>query len=271
MQLTLSSLHNPQVTVQQEAVKKDEKTQNVLIVGRVRSGKTTLCKLLHDLFQVVKFTGLFRDGTREPALHESDLSGYQLRVLDTPGLCEHAPKGKAARTNSEIIELIKGKVKELFGGQDFENVDTVLMTFTVDAGINSEDMLALETFLPLLPEKTKKILVISHAEGLDDNACDRIRSQIHQYSPLAKLVHSYFRGNILFSGAVEQFYLDHRAENSTTSYLSTMHKDRERLIAALLPVPESQDLKNERLEKTAEKAKAFLDQHFPENKDTESN
>jgi GTP-binding protein EngB required for normal cell division len=253
--------------IPEEEIVRDEKTQNILLIGRSRSGKTTLINLLEEVCQVVGMGSLFY-ATREPELHELELSDYRLRVVDTPGLCEYAQKGKTQRTNEEIVQLIKEKAKEFFGGKEFEQVDTVLMTFTVESGINSGDMMALETFLPLLPQKTKKILVITHAECYSNHDHSSLRSQLSQHARLSVLINTYFRGaeNILFTGALDEHDLN--LEQTTTRKLRQIHFYREALIRALLPNAEPADLRQKRLDTTTGDVKVFLEKHFPKKSKT---
>ena len=172
---------------------RDIKERNILIVGRSRSGKTTLVNSIEDVCQVGEYGSIFFS-TREPKLQTTDLSEYKFRVLDTPGLCEHAPKGQTTRDNKEIVRLIKEKAEEHFGGEGFEEVDTVIMTFTVDDGFNSNDIVSLKAFLPELPAHAKKILVITHAESFDLKDQESIQDQISQHKELSVLVNTYFRG-----------------------------------------------------------------------------
>ena len=242
---------------------RDIKERNILIVGRSRSGKTTLVNSIEDVCQVGEPGSIFFS-TREPKLQTTDLSEYKFRVLDTPGLCEYAPKGQTTRDNQEIVRLIKEKAEEHFGGAGFEEVDTVIITFTVETGIISEDIVSLNALLPELPAHAKKILVITHAESFTLEDQKSIQDEISQHKELAALVNTYFRGkeNILFSGCLDSG--DVEFERTTQRKLRQVHIYKERLIQELLPAAEPADAKKDRMDKTAHKIEAFFKARFPE-------
>lgn len=245
-----------------EKKSKDVSTRNVLIVGSIHSGKSTISNVLENVCHAAEQTTLF-GSTQEPILRESVIGGYQVRVLDTPGLFQQAKKGEAKRENGEIAQLIQESVKTHFGGEGYENVDTVLMPISFTAGVMSEDIEALKFFAEKLPLTTKKILVVTNAEGHVDNDRTSLLDQISQHRELSKLVDSHFGGTdkILFTGTLEEF--DLLDEKTTTRKLKQVYLDRECMIKALLPTEEPVEFKQARLSETAKLVGAFLETHFP--------
>ena len=83
------------------------------MIGRHNQGKTTLVNLLKNFGHVAD--GL--NPTKISELHEIDLSGYKFRILDISGL--------DTDKNAEMVQSIKKAAEKFFGGEGFENIDTV--------------------------------------------------------------------------------------------------------------------------------------------------
>lgn len=251
---------NPDALEQKKS--KDANTRNVVIAGRMLSGKSTINDVLENVCHVADRTSLF-GFTKEPRLHESAFGGYKIQVLDTPGLFQRAKIGETKRENGEIAQAIQESVKTYFGGDGYNNVDTVLIPISFTDGVNSEDIEAIKFFTENLPPATKKILVVTRAEGYSENDRNSLLHQISQHRDLSKLVDAHFGGtdHILFNGTLEKNELEF--EISTTRHLEQIYLDRERLIKALLPTEEPVDLKEARLKETAKQVEAFLETHFP--------
>ena len=150
---------------------------NVLMAGRSRCGKSTLAKLLElpkitcseDFPQDPSNGTIFR-ATRDPILlkpiHVLDSlnQSHTLHILDTPGLSELVPVGREKRSDDTILDSIETCASLEFGGQGLENVDVVLLPFSMGAGINKADIEAIKEFDKKVTEtakKTNKLIKIS--------------------------------------------------------------------------------------------------------------
>lgn len=225
----------------------------IVIVGKTNSGKSTICDVLDNVCHVVGRTAML-PLTHQPELREYELGGYQLKVLDTPGLFQRAKNGETKRENEEIDQLIQGSVKQYFGCAP----DVVLMTISTD--MDSEDIESLKFGIEKFPLTTKKILVFTRCEDFWDVSRNALRGEIFQNKFLSMLIDRYFGGKILFSGAVNHQSLSNL--DSTMSDLERVFLDRECLIKALLPAEERLELEESRVLKGGEQVDAFLDRHF---------
>ena len=223
------------------------------MIGRHNQGKTTLVNLLKNLCYVADSN----ISTKIPELHEIDLSGYKFRVLDTPGLDIYK--------NEDTVQSIKTTAEKFFGGEGFENIDTVIVPFSIMFGWKPGAMSdMIENLLPNFPKKAKKIFVITHAESSKEVHRNDLRNQICQTIQISHLINNYFRGkeNILFSGTLQlmdivQAALHPSAINEKFNYL---YPDRERLIEELLPCPEPDEVKDSRTMNLEHDVKQFINE-----------
>jgi len=240
--------------VQKETIKKDPNSQNILLLGCSCVGKSALLKVLKDPTSDSKeFLH-----TKEPELTTIEISGYKLNVMDTPGLFERGSIGviekdnKERRSVKETIQVISNAAEQRFGGTGFENVDTAVFTIELTPSLKENDITSLNTFLPKLSEKTKKILVITHAETMTKEWQTSMRSQLLQHS---KVIFNNFQENqILFSGALNSDNVQNIGY--TLPRICTL---RETIIAQLLPEEEPEEAFNKRFEETKKKIKEFTE------------
>lgn len=227
----------------------DRKTNhvfNIILIGRSRSGKSTLLNMLKMICQLASASGIFY-ATRLPALSEFTLFGYTFRVLDTPGLFEKVDmdSGIIKRDNETLASIIKAKAAEVFGGEGFENLDFAIFTDTgCSVGVNTDEINTMQFFLgdkeggkPALPLHVKRLIVETHAENLEAEI-DDTRNQIASHPDYTPFIDKDFGGKdkILFSGAISEsdYNPEHFSESKAKSRLDFIFTMRENLIEALL-------------------------------------
>lgn len=246
------------------ADRKAQKIVNVLLVGRSRSGKTTLMNVLEDPFFIAPEGSMFFS-TVLPKESETKLNGCTFKVLDTPGLFETAKisSGNKTRSNEELAKLIADKAAEVFGGNAFENVDVVIFTNTTLHAINQQEVETLDFLLPRFLPQTKKIFAITQAEGL--LKVDAVREQCSRATDLSSHIATHFGGKekILFSGAISQEELTY--EDKMTRLLNNVFRMRDAMIDALLPdsvtLEEKAEFKKQQQEEFDRKLPDFISAH----------
>ena len=241
------------------ALVQDEKVLNILIEGQRRTGKTTVLKVLENIFHVAEKKS-FLAKTKEPKLRKSELSGYKFRALETPG---HHSKGDV----SNNIQKIKDSVQRHFGGEGLENLDAVIFTYDKNRGFESGDQEQLRELLPQLTAKTKKIVLLTYAEALDEQTRDKLIQEMSNIDVIRQ-----YGVKVLFSGSLEKCNFDVAGKISMSQHvcaikLENVYNDTERLIKELLPVDEPKDLQDTRRMEIAKKLEAFFDHHYPEASD----
>lgn len=180
--------------------------RNVLLVGRSRSGKSTLLEVLKDVTYCPPQLSLFSE-TRAPASHllpietpgdeENPPQKYTINVVDTPGLYEVIDVEGKARTNSSLLGMIRKCLR-----QEVSAVHCMIILVTVSAGIFSEDLSSIEILLRSFSLNTQltTVLCISRAENFTLQDKDHFRKELCA-SSLGPLLEQH-RVLIRFSGCV---------------------------------------------------------------------
>ena len=119
---------------------------NVLIVGRTRTGKSTVKGILIDPTNVPSEMNILSD-TRE-ATFESfmiDDLGIVLNIIDTPGVFEYCDREDLIRSNEVILQSIEKCINH-----EITKFHLVCFAFSMTAGIQADDIKALELFKSFL-------------------------------------------------------------------------------------------------------------------------
>lgn len=184
--------------------------KKILLVGGSRSGKTTLGDVICDLCEEPEELSLL-SASRRPSTMIKKIDGVQMTLIDTPGLF-----ADRKLTNDQIIEMIKNHV------WDFAEVDRVIFCISTCAGIDDEQIEAIEILIALLEGKVDKFgLCITRAEDKNSNWQIQITEQILQHRRMAPLI-SKHPMEIMFSGCVDpgmaynQKHLERMYENLQT-------------------------------------------------------
>lgn len=218
------------------ADRKAQKVVNVLMVGRSRSGKSTLMEMLQDPFYISPDMNLFYT-TAQPKQTEIKLNDYTFRVLDTPGLFENVASNSLInkRSNEEIAQLIEAKISEVFGGEAYGNVDAVIFANSLRTGVNDQDIESIKFFVPKFGTHSKKLFVVTRSEDQTDDVIEKLRNQCAQHVQMGPLIQEEFGGKeqILFTGALSKDYLIFKS--FAQARVLRVIALRERLIDALLP------------------------------------
>ena len=213
--------------------------QNILMIGKTRTGKSTLLEVLTDQLTNDGIGSIFSE-TRESYLktvtfRDITIDGKvaKINIHDSPGLFEVRKRGENSRNNKEILELICKDGMKFFGQKNLKNINSVVLTFSYTAGINWQGIHSLWIVLPFLQRmglsKDVKILfIITHAENFAERDRESIREELNQYPDVGNFIKKY-KVEVLFSGSVKKTQFQEVMNNQ----LTTVKKYRKDLIAAL--------------------------------------
>jgi GTPase Era involved in 16S rRNA processing len=171
--------------------------KNILIIGRSRTGKTTLANMLGSSLHICPdmnlFSGTRSNTTRElVALDNKKKILYNLTVLDTPGLFDRTKIGEGKLSNDTILEDIEYD-NALF------NTDIVLFTIRFSDGLNSQDIESFNLYMNLLTKRNlsdKCYIVFTGAEMYTSKNMKHIIKEACSLAPFEN-----FKDRILFSGS----------------------------------------------------------------------
>lgn len=185
--------------------------KNVMIIGRSRSGKSTLMEVLANNLYSKKPT-IFSEtkGSSFKTIKIPDLlidgKSAQINVHDTPGLFEVLPAETEPRSNKDILNTICKDSNNFVGQKSLENIDHVFLTFSPNMGINQHDLDSIMISFPYLyrmglPTTTKIHFVLTSVESKSESQLKKYLKELNQHPVTSKIISDYKVG-VLFSGAI---------------------------------------------------------------------
>lgn len=185
----------------EQPIGRDFKEINILLLGKTRAGKTTVAKMVQNLFQTVRSPTVFV-GTINPGIIQVEIryenTNYRINFIDTPGLFELTPseeynKGGPKRENEALLNLIREDL--LASGI---TINAAFFCLAINEGLppGGQDVRALERYLNII-DGLRWIAVSTHAEASLPEDRDSMREQIKEYpNKYISNVKVYFAGAI---------------------------------------------------------------------------
>jgi len=146
-------------------------TRNIIFVGKSRSGKSTTIEVLKNESYWAPDMTIYRSTDRatvENFIVEDGNTFYNMNIMDTPGLFEIAADEKDEKPNEQIVSLI-GKCIEM----EFTKINHVFFVFTINAGLQQQDIESLDLIHRMfLGMEHKLSVIISFSNDFDRNTKD---------------------------------------------------------------------------------------------------
>ncbi|CAF2979971.1 unnamed protein product [Rotaria socialis] len=203
--------------------------KNVLLIGRTRTGKSTIKKVLVDPTTVadeMKLAAQTRTATIESYIIDDNAT--VLNIIDTPGLFERGSSEINWQDNKAILKTIETCI-----AREITKFHLVCFCASFESGVHEEDVKAMKLLIDFLgPDLTNNAcLIVTRCESKNEKQRADLKHEIENdtmFKPLA----GYFKKGILFSGT-----LDHDSWNNATDNLyyqfETVVSYREKLIDLL--------------------------------------
>ncbi|CAF4853478.1 unnamed protein product [Rotaria socialis] len=171
--------------------------RNIMLIGRTRTGKSTIKSLLVDP-TVVPTDLTLKSDSRDPlfeTFHVSD-NRIVLNIIDTPGLFEHGDDEMSIRDNDAILNTI-----EVCVNREITKFHVVCFCAAVTAGLNREDIDSLKLLVKFLGDEISKnsCLIITRCESKDDQQREKMRKELSE--------DTYFKEIAPFFNSIEPFPL----------------------------------------------------------------
>jgi GTPase Era involved in 16S rRNA processing len=157
---------------------KKVKSNNIMIIGRTRSGKSTIKSLLLDPTEVPGELTL-KSGTRDALIesfHIADIDAT-LNIIDTPGLFERGSDTNSIRNNEAILKTI-----EKCANLEITSFNMICFCAVITAGINGEDVQSIELFIKFLGDEisNNSCLIITHCEAKNGEQRKMIKKELEE-------------------------------------------------------------------------------------------
>ncbi|CAF1313194.1 unnamed protein product [Didymodactylos carnosus] len=177
------------------------KSKNVIIIGRTRSGKSTIKSLLLNPAKVSDELTL-KSGTRDPHIESFHITeiGATINIIDTPGLFERGDDKDAIRDNEAILNTIKK-----CANMEITSFSVICFCVAITVGINGDDVKSIELLVKFLGDEisSNSCLVVTHCESKNQEQRNKIKEELREDS-FFKQIATFFKLGVFFSGSINR-------------------------------------------------------------------
>lgn len=139
-------------------------------------------------------------GTRDASMESYFIDNEHmiLNIIDTPGVFEHHNEEALCRDNGQIMKTIERCIN-----LEITKFHLICFAFSMPAGIQSDDIDALELFISYLgPELSRNsCLVITRCESKTDQQKENLKNELLSDLQFKRVAH-YFERGIFFTGSI---------------------------------------------------------------------
>ena len=177
--------------------------RNIILMGRTRTGKSTIADVINDIKHVSKSHELYsQNQTINFKTISTDTNNdmcYYFNFIDLPGFFDMSINGKEKLTNDKINSYLQE-----FMAKNITNIHMFAFVFNLAAGINERDietMLYVKNKYPYLDKYMA--LVITHCEQLPENQRKRLIEDFFRHpTVIQSKLKDYFKIGTLFMGCI---------------------------------------------------------------------
>ena len=191
--------------------------RNIMLIGRTRTGKSTIKMLLVDPTTVPSDLTLKSD-TRDPVFESFHINenGMILNVIDTPGLFEHSNSEVDMRDNQMIMRTI-----EICANRELTKFHVICFCVAITTGINKEDIESLRSLADFLGEEVSRnsCLIVTRCESKNEFQRQKMRTELMEDIYFKEIAH-FFQLGIFFSGSLNPDDYEQGSESLYEQYFT---------------------------------------------------
>lgn len=187
--------------------------RNIVLIGRSRTGKSTLTKVLENTFYRSGDRQLYSEtkGVEFLKVATDALDGRRLyfNVVDTPGFYEQSTTALADNANDRIKRFLDSCLQH-----DVTNVHLFAFVFSLNAGVNNEDIATMKFVKEKYPNLGKYMaLVVTHCEKLEEAKRQNLIEKFFQHHDVkASKLMEFFTQGIFYMGCFENSSFEKKYE-----------------------------------------------------------
>ena len=178
--------------------------RNIILVGRSRTGKTTIANVVEDSLYVTSEPSLYSE-TRKPVFHQistydaNDECFYFFNFVDIPGLYDQAARASEQLSTDAILSFINDCLK-----MEITNIHMFAFVFNLHGGINEKDIDTMLLFKKKYPQLSANMaLVITHCEHMKEEESQQLVNEFFRYTKVANAkLRDYFTLGTLYMGSL---------------------------------------------------------------------
>jgi GTPase SAR1 family protein len=195
-------------------------TRNVLILGKSRSGKSTMIGVLKDPTFAAEELSLFANKMEAQfqafSLRDvqDEKTRYNLNVIDTPGLEEQGKENEAVRSDESILKSIQFCLRN-----EITKIHMLVICVSAFQGVSNSDCAVFEAYIKeFFHEKIPIVICISRAESKTESEKQKLAEEFKSHSFFGPLLKNP-NVSVQFMGCVDE----------STAHHASSEKDLQRL------------------------------------------
>ena len=179
--------------------------RNIILMGRSRTGKSTVAKVMGDVFHFSEEKTLFSETKnvefRKVTTATNDGRHYYFNIIDIPGFFDISADVKNNLSNNQVKQFINKCISE-----NVCNIHIFAYVFSLHGGINEQDIEAMiytrNNFKDLSPNMA---LVITNCERLTDQQRKDLQENFFQNETVKKhQLMDFFKQGVYFMGCMRR-------------------------------------------------------------------
>lgn len=188
--------------------------RSIVLIGRSRTGKTTMTKVIEDIFYRSGDIELYSESKGveflKVAKDASDGTRLYFNVVDTPGFFEQTTMELTSNSNERIKQFLDSCLDH-----DVTNVHLFAFVFSLTAGINAEDIATMKFVKEKYPTLGGYMaLVVTHCEKLDNEKREALIQKFFQHREIkASNLDNFFRQGIFYMGCLQRDSFEKKHED----------------------------------------------------------